>query len=239
MPIIPVILSGGAGSRLWPASREGYPKPFMKLPDGESLLLKSYRRAMAVAGALGGDTLLTVTNRDYYFMSRDVLAEAGIDEAKNRFLLEPFARNTAPAIALAAHQIVEAYGRDALMLVLPADHLIRDQAAFVAAVVRAAECAQQQELVAFGITPTHPETGFGYIEAGEPLNSGRKVVRFVEKPSLEKARDYLAKGNFLWNSGMFCFQAGVMLDEITRHAPQVATATQAAWNAMLDKRKAE
>ncbi len=233
--LIPVILSGGAGTRLWPVSREGHPKPFMKLADGESLLLKTYQRAASAVDALGSEKgeLITVTNRDYYFMSKDELAAAQLGERRpGMFLLEPVGRNTAPAVALAAQHIANKYGPDALMLVLAADHLIQDQGAFNAAVADAATLAQHGYLVTFGIVPSGPETGFGYIEAGETMQHGRKAIRFVEKPSFEKAQAYLASGNFYWNSGMFCFQAGRLLEEITQHAPDVASAIEACWQAV-------
>lgn len=229
--LIPVVLSGGAGTRLWPVSREGYPKPFMKLADGESLLLKTYRRAAKAASETG--EILTVTNRDYYFMSKDELALAKLSQ-EGAFLLEPVGRNTAPAVALAAHHVAAKFGRDALMLVLPADHLIKDQASFAKAVTAACALARQGKLATFGIVPTAPETGFGYIEAGEDLGGGKMVKRFVEKPDLEKAREYLEAGNFYWNSGMFCFAAGVILDEMAKHAPEVAAAAAACWQAMGD-----
>lgn len=226
--IVPVVLSGGAGTRLWPVSREGFPKPFMKLADGESLLLKTYRRAAAVAE---GSALMTVTNRDYFFMSKDELSLLG-QGATGKFLLEPVGRNTAPAIALAAIAVTAEYGRDAVMLVMPADHLIQDQERFAEAVSAARISAEAGKLVTFGIVPSTPETGFGYIETGEACAAGFKAARFVEKPSLDIAREYVSSGNFLWNSGMFCFQAGVFLDELALHAPDVANAIQVCWNAM-------
>jgi mannose-1-phosphate guanylyltransferase len=231
-PLVPVILSGGAGTRLWPVSREGNPKPFMKLADGQSLLAKTYQRAAAVAT---GHAIVTVTNRDYYFLSKDEFEAAKLAAPiKATFMLEPCGRNTAPAVALAAQTIAHAHGRDALMLVLPADHLISDEAAFKSAVAAAAVLARQDYLVTFGIQPTAPETGFGYIEAGAGIEDGRKVLRFVEKPGLETAREYLKSGSFLWNSGMFCFRAGAVLDEFALHAPDVDTAVKACWNAMAD-----
>lgn len=238
--LIPVILSGGAGTRLWPVSREGHPKPFMKLADGESLLLKTYLRAAGVtlANERGGE-ILTVTNRDYFFMSKDELARAQLGERQTGvFLLEPVGRNTAPAVALAAHHIADRFGRDALMLILAADHLIKNQVAFGAAVDRAASLAEQGKLVTFGIVPSGPETGFGYIESGDVVGEGRQVVRFVEKPSLQKAKEYVASGNFLWNSGMFCFKAGVILEEMSRHAPEIATAAEACWVALCQENSA-
>ena len=238
--IIPVILSGGAGTRLWPVSREGHPKPFMKLSDGESLLLKTYRRAAAIANTLDSSTgdVLTITNRDYYFVSKDEFGAAQLGEKHmGTFLLEPTSRNTAPAVAMAAHLVAEKYGPDALMLVLAADHLIQDIARFKVAVGNAAALAQQGNLVTFGIVPTAAETGFGYIEAGEAVQSGRRVLRFVEKPTQEKAQEYLANGNFFWNSGMFCFQAGAILAQMKQYAPDVASAVQTCWNQVMAAQK--
>lgn len=230
--LIPVILSGGAGTRLWPVSREGYPKPFMKLADGETLIQKTYARAAAIA--IGGQ-ILTVTNRDYYFMSKDEFERAGIGKSHTgTYLLEPMGRNTAPAIALAALSIAESHGRDTLMLILAADHLIQDQKAFAKAVDQATYLAKKKLLVTFGIVPTSPETGFGYIEADIKLGDGHKVRRFVEKPTLDKAHEYLAAGNFLWNSGMFCFEAGTILDALAQHAAEVAEASRRCWSELQD-----
>ena len=222
--MLSVVLSGGIGSRLWPASRASYPKPFMKLADGETLLQKTYARAKAL-----GSEVLTVTNADYCSMSRDELERV---DAVGGFLLEPFSRNTAPAIALAANMVESTRGADTVMLVLAADHLIADQAGFASAVAKALKLVAQDYLVTFGIVPTAPETGFGYIERGEALDSGNKVARFVEKPDLETAKAYVSSGKYLWNSGMFCFKAGVFLAELTKHAPEVAKAVDACWSAM-------
>lgn len=230
--LIPVVLSGGVGSRLWPVSRESFPKPFMPLADGQSLLFKTYQRACRVADA---GMVMTVTNREYYFMSKDELqAACSGKECAGQFLLEPAGRNTAPAIALAARNVLETWGPEAMLLILAADHLITDLDAFSGSVDRAAQLAQQDCLVTFGIHPTRPETGFGYIEKGERLGSGYRVARFVEKPDEATARDYLASGDFLWNAGMFCFKAGVILDELARHAPELASAVDECWTALGD-----
>lgn len=232
--LVPVILSGGAGSRLWPVSREGHPKPFMRLADGQSLLEKTYRRAASLPGVYqenGKPKLLTVTNRDYYFMSCDELEKAG---ATGSFLLEPCGRNTAPAIALAAHRIKAKLGPEALMLILAADHLILDEVAFAKAVQHAVQLASTPHklLVTFGIVPTGPETGFGYIEAGQKLERGMRVNAFVEKPDAKTAQSYLDLGNYFWNSGMFCFSAGQFLKQLALLAPEVANSVDACWQAM-------
>jgi len=233
--LVPVILSGGAGSRLWPVSREGHPKPFMKLADGQTLLEKTYRRAANLPGVVtesGKSKMLTVTNRDYYFMSRDELAKAN---AEGAFLLEPFGRNTAPAIALAAHRLLSKRGDDVIMLVLPSDHLIANEQAFSACVQKACHLAMYEYLVTFGITPTSPETGFGYIEQGQSLSDGFLVKRFVEKPDANTAQQYLDSGNYLWNSGMFCFKAKTFLEQLQLHAPKIAEHAAQCWDAVPDK----
>lgn len=231
--LIPTILSGGAGTRLWPVSREALPKPFMKMRDGRTL----FRRTCDRAGALpNADAPWIVTNRDYYFLSRDELA--GVAQgAQARFLLEPIGRNTAPAILLATLAVAESHGPEACLLVLSADHLIDNEAAFADSVAKAQALAAQGWLVTFGITATTPATGYGYIRAGDPIGGeGRAVRQFVEKPDLARAQQYVADGNYLWNSGMFCFRAGDMLRAFESLKPELHRAGLACWEASRAKK---
>ncbi|MEO8537317.1 MAG: mannose-1-phosphate guanylyltransferase/mannose-6-phosphate isomerase [Betaproteobacteria bacterium] len=229
--LVPMILSGGAGTRLWPLSREAAPKPFMPLPDGDTLLGKTAARAYALDGVT---TVITVTNRDYYFHTKDTYAGLDVSATVHAlYLLEPFGRNTAPAIAVGALMAQARGFGSSILLVMPADHLIRDQRAFADAVARAAQLAQSGALVTFGITPTHPDTGFGYIECGETLvpeeghaPSVQRARRFVEKPPLDLAREYLAEGHYVWNSGMFAFTPDAIVDAFSRHAPGVLDASR-------------
>jgi len=219
--LIPTILCGGAGSRLWPVSREQHPKPFIRLGDGSSLLQMAFLRGANLPNVTD---IMTVTNRELYFKIEDEFREVKDIPGKpigTNYILEPFGRNTAPAIAAACLQVAEMHGDDAILLVLAADHLISNQESFASAVAEACVLAQDSKLVTFGITPTAPETGYGYIES-----NGNQVIRFVEKPSVEKARDYLASGNFYWNSGMFCFSAGTMLREMEQHSPEILKTTR-------------
>jgi mannose-1-phosphate guanylyltransferase/mannose-6-phosphate isomerase len=218
MQLIPVILCGGAGSRLWPVSRELHPKPFIRLADGQSLLQKAFLRGAQLPNVT---EVLTVTNRELFFKTEDEFREVNTEAVATSFILEPFGRNTAAAIAAAALHAAKTHGMDVVMLILAADHLIADQHAFQQAVLKAAELAATGKLVTFGIQPDSPETGYGYIEA-----DGSTVLRFVEKPTFEKAQEYLASGRFLWNSGMFCFTAGTMLQQMEQHCPQILAATK-------------
>jgi mannose-1-phosphate guanylyltransferase len=218
-----------------------HPKPFIRLADGQSLLQKAWLRGAVLPDVV---EVLTVTNRELFFKAEDEYREvAGTSNLFNGFILEPFGRNTAPAIAAAALQVSASHGDDALMLVLAADHLIVDQPAFAQAVVRATCLASQGKLVTFGIQPEAPETGYGYIEASleMPIFSGIEkagfpVHRFVEKPSLEKAQEYVGSGRFLWNSGMFCFAAGTLLREMEKHCPATLSAMRSC---MARSRRAE
>lgn len=219
--IVTVILSGGVGARLWPLSRENHPKPFIRLADGQTLIQKAYSRAKPFAS-----DVLTVTKREYYFLCRD---EQDNVDVQGRFLLEPFGRNTAPAIALAAKYLQNLYGQDTLVLILPADHIIADQVSFEATVAEAMQLALNDYLVVLGIVPTAPETGFGYIQRGRSLSFGNEVIRFVEKPEFETAKRYLSSGEYLWNSGLFCFKASVFLEELEKYAPELSVSIDNCW----------
>lgn len=223
MTIIPVIISGGAGTRLWPVSREAFPKPLLKLADGESLLQKTFKRATAFPEV---GELVVVTNRETYFLTRDECQEVNASQVPLGFVLEPFGRNTAGAVATAALWVSKHHGDDAVMLVLPADHLIEDLDRFQSAVQAAAGAAMQGRIVTFGIRPTAPETGYGYIEFDGTQGAAgvHPVVRFVEKPKLEVAEALVAGGAHLWNSGMFCFTAGTILAEFEELTPELLAA---------------
>lgn len=223
----PVILAGGSGTRLWPASRSQHPKQFLSLLGEESLLQQTIRRLEGLDHA----TPLLICNEEHRFLAAEQLRQCEQEEAP--LLLEPEGRNTAPAIALAALHASH-LGDDPLLLVQAADHAITDAAAFHAAVANASSLAADGHLVTFGIVPTRPETGYGYIQQGAPLNGshaqpiGHTVQRFVEKPDNATAAEYLAQGDYLWNSGMFLFRASVYLRELERHAPDVLAACRDA-----------
>lgn len=223
-PIVPVILSGGSGTRLWPVSRESFPKQLWPLVSGRTMLQETALRATGPGFA----PPVVVTNQEHRFLIAEQLREAGISGA--RILLEPAGRNSAPAIAAAA-ALVAADDPRAVLWMLAADHVIEDLAAMHAALGIAAPLAAEGAIVTFGITPSGPETGYGYIETGEAL-AGRpgahRVARFVEKPDAATAAAWVAGGRHVWNSGMFVFTAGALLDEMERHAPQVRAAATAA-----------
>jgi mannose-1-phosphate guanylyltransferase/mannose-6-phosphate isomerase len=230
--LIPLILSGGSGTRLWPVSREAYPKPFIKLPDGRSLLQKTLDRLLPLGNV---PEVVTVTNREHFFATRDEYRGSGL-ACDHFFVLEPCARNTAPAVAVGVLAIAARHGADATVLVLPADHLVPDAEAFATCAHQAEQLAEQGHLVTFGVPPVYPETGFGYIERGEALDpSGYRVQRFTEKPSLETAQEMIQAGRFYWNSGMFCFRADVFLQELARLAPEIYAGAVQCWDAIAAK----
>jgi mannose-1-phosphate guanylyltransferase/mannose-6-phosphate isomerase len=219
----PVILSGGSGTRLWPLSRQNQPKQFLALMGDHSLYQETVLRASKLPGA---QPPITVCADDHRFMVGEQLQAVGIPSGG--ILLEPTARSTAPAIAIAAlHALV--HDAEATLLVMPADHLIEDEAAFRAAVEGATGLAREGWLVTFGIRPDYAETGYGYILRGDALGeAGFRVERFVEKPDKATAERYVAEGTYAWNSGMFLFGAQRYLDELGRHAPAILEAARAA-----------
>jgi mannose-1-phosphate guanylyltransferase len=210
--MINIILCGGSGTRLWPLSRTMLPKQFVRLFDGKSLFQDTVLRNAPLCSQS-----MVVSNRDQYFLAVDQLDQ--IDSHSNQFLLEPVGRNTAPAIALACMAV----DSDDLVFVTTSDHLVKDQAAYEKAVLEAKALAEQDYLVTFGIQPAYPETGFGYIES-----KGNEVLSFKEKPDAATAQSYIEQGNYYWNSGMFCFKAGVFLDELQQYAPEIYQACQNA-----------
>ena len=221
--LYPVLLSGGSGTRLWPLSREAYPKQFLPLVGEETMVQATWIRVASLAAGAP----IVVANEEHRFLVAEQLRQIGAPTPA--ILLEPMGRNTAPAIAAAALQAM-ADGEDPLLLVLPSDHVVRDEAGFRNAVATAIPAAEAGALVTFGIVPDAPETGFGYIqaEAGSDL---RKVLRFVEKPDAVTAQSYLDEGGYYWNSGMFLFRASRVLEELRRFRPDIVQTVQAAFDA--------
>lgn len=226
--IIPVILSGGSGSRLWPVSREMYPKQLLPLVGTATMLQETILR---LKGFCDSANPVVVCNEDHRFMVAEQLRSIGC--VASAIMLEPCGRNTAPAVALAALEALTAHD-DPLLLILPADHVITDTAAFQQACLAATAYARQGKLVTFGITPNAAETGYGYIQKGQqiPLADAVEpaftVERFVEKPDLETAVQYLKSGAYLWNSGMFMFSAQRYLEELEKCAPEIVSACRIA-----------
>ncbi|CAA6819161.1 MAG: Mannose-1-phosphate guanylyltransferase (GDP) (EC [uncultured Sulfurovum sp.] len=208
-----IILCGGSGTRLWPVSRTLMPKQFVKLFEEKSLFQLTVERNSKIC-----DNQFIVSNTEQYFLALDQLEE--LHKSKNRYLLEPIGRNTAPAIALACMALEE----DEIVLVTPSDHLIKDEDEYKIVLEKAKLLASKNQLVTFGITPAFPETGFGYIEA-----EGIDVKAFHEKPNLETATRYVNAGNYYWNSGMFCFKAGIFLEELKKYSPEIYNASLLAY----------
>lgn len=221
--MIPVVLAGGSGSRLWPKSRVAYPKQFLKLTSEHSMLQDTLKRLPSNARAP-----MFICNEEHRFLVAEQLRQ--INTAHQGILLEPVGRNTAPAIAIAAMQALQ-NEHNPTLLVLAADHLIQDDVAFHKALVDAQALADQNYLVTFGVVPEQPHTGYGYIKSGSSVSSqnkllGYQVAKFVEKPNLQTAQDYVQSGDYYWNSGMFMFKAQAYLDALKLHSPEILMACE-------------
>jgi mannose-1-phosphate guanylyltransferase/mannose-6-phosphate isomerase len=226
--IFPVVLAGGTGSRLWPLSRTLLPKQFLPLITDKTMLQETLRRLDGLPKLQGA---VVVCSDDHRFLAAEQLREIGARPAA--LILEPAGRNTAPAVAVAALHVLSA-DPDGIMLVLPADHLIRNVARFHEVVGKAASAAVNGRLVTFGIVGREPETGYGYIERGAPLEKIAdcyRVARFIEKPDEARAREFIASGRFYWNSGMFVFKASRYLEELGKYRKDILDAAKAAWTA--------
>ncbi len=221
--IHPVILCGGSGSRLWPLSRKDYPKQFLALVDDKSLLQNTVLRLQNINPCAAP---IIVCNEAHRFLVSAQLREIGVFNAQ--IILEPEGKNTAPAIGLAAYAAALS-DADGILLVLPSDHVVTDSEAFVRASEDAVLLAENEALVTFGIEPTAPETGYGYIQRGSKLGPGYSVARFVEKPDERTAQSYLNSGEYLWNSGMFVFRASAYLTALEQWAPAIADGVEEAW----------
>ena len=218
MLILPVILSGGSGTRLWPASRSKYPKQLLPLVGEKTMLQATALRIRGLAGAF--DTCLIVSNESHRF---SVAEQMNAIEMRSQIILEPEGRNTAPAVALAALHAMES-DEDAILLIMAADHVIKDVDAFQAAVLKGVGVAEEGRLVTFGIVPTKAETGYGYVRATTDGNEPVPVEEFVEKPDPETAQNYFSDGGYFWNSGMFLFRASSFLQELESQAPDILSA---------------
>ncbi len=211
-----IILAGGSGSRLWPLSRELYPKQLLNLNSDKSLLQSTFER---LEGFMPKDNIVSITNTKHTSNVRMQLSELS---SKVNLLSEPVSKNTAPAIALAVKFIMQKSNSDPVIIVVPSDHLIENQDKFLSTVKKGEKLAEAGYIVTFGIKPDYPETGYGYINTSDELQDGFKVKEFVEKPDLETAKQYLKAGTYYWNSGIFMFKASTLIQEIEKLAPEIA-----------------
>ena len=223
MNIVPVILLGGSGTRLWPVSRKNHPKQFLNLTGDQTLLQATLSRLDGVDNL---ESSIVVCNEEHRFTTADQLTE--MDRGLGDIILEPVGKNTAPAVAIAALRSLQKY-EDTLLLVLPADHVIKDTVAFQAAIKTAANAALKNQLATFGIVPTKPETGYGYVKQGKEITTSlHQVAEFVEKPDLKTAQSYIDSGDYFWNSGMFLFKASTFLEELEQFQPEMVACCKAS-----------
>lgn len=221
--IIPIILAGGTGSRLWPLSREAYPKQFIDFQEGKSLFQQTVLRALACCNQ---EKPIIVGNEQHRFLIAEQIRQLGIEHSK--IILEPCFRGTAPAVALAAMQALN-QDKDAVIMILPSDHVVEEDAGFERTIKAGLPHALKGKLVTFGVDPSRPETGYGYIEKGEALQGGHEILRFVEKPNITRAMQYCESGRFYWNSGMFLFSAASFLQELMLCSPEIYEYTKQAF----------
>ncbi|MEM3503861.1 MAG: mannose-1-phosphate guanylyltransferase/mannose-6-phosphate isomerase [Nitrososphaeria archaeon] len=215
-----IILAGGMGTRLWPMSRENYSKQFLKLVDDTPLIEASYRRALEIVTP---ENIVTITNRDYYFYTKEICEKFSPFLSKN-IITEPLGKNTAPAIALSVQYLIDRLGADIdeITYVFPSDHIIEPVEKFVEYMEKAKNVARQGYLITFGVKPTKPETGYGYIKIGQSLGGFNLVEKFVEKPDLENAKIYYESGSYFWNAGIFAFKISSFLEELSKHEPLIS-----------------
>jgi mannose-1-phosphate guanylyltransferase len=223
------ILSGGMGKRLWPLSNISHPKPFLVLPNGHSMLQDAFMRALALCP----EGIINVTSKKFFPKIveewSNVISQSE-RSFKSAYILEPFCKNTAAAVALACLYVLYRYGPKHLILVMPSDHVILDQLSFIEAINKAKDMALEGKIVAFGIKPIAAETGYGYIEYEK-----NEVISFTEKPPLDKALAYVSSGKYLWNSGIFCFEVGIMLAEMKKYCPDILYPLQGFYDNSREK----
>jgi len=229
--LIPVILAGGSGSRLWPLSRSAYPKQLIPLISNSSMLQETALRAKSIKGC---DFLIVICNKEHRFLVQEQLEEINIHDAK--IILEPCGRNTAPAATIAALFVADNFGQDSLMLVMPADHSIKDNEGFLSAIKSAKKNAEVDKLVTFGVKPLAAETGYGYIKTSPSFNEHKScnIIEFIEKPKLEIAEKFVSSKQYYWNSGMFLYKADTWLKEVNIYQPELLDDCRIAKSSIIE-----